>query len=290
MFERRASLLVQSSLFEVHDVRCRTSPSGYGAADRSGVAQIIAPRRGVFGVERRGEPFVIDAASVFIVHPDDECRVSHPGPDGDDCTVIVPPLHVIDEWVARSNGGVGRLRPVHQLAVCHITRALKDPHAAPLEVEESTVLLLSILARAFPVPEPTSRVLGPAQRLRVEQVRALLASAPAERWCLATVARAVDRSPFHLARQFRAATGETMSRYLLRLRLSMAIDRLAEGERDLSTLAVETGFAHHSHFSTRFRAVFGMTPTAVRETLTRGRIEWLRRVAEADGFSTGGEG
>jgi transcriptional regulator GlxA family with amidase domain len=51
---------------------------------------------------------------------------------------------------------------------------------------------------------------------------------------------------------------------------------MAEGERDLARLAVSTGFAHHSHFSLRFRSVFGLTPTEARDILTRPRLRELR--------------
>ena len=122
------------------------------------------------------------------------------------------------------------------------------------------------------------RRLGPGQRLRIERAQALLASAPTVRWDLAALGRALRCSPFHLARQFRTATGETISRYALRLRLGVALERLANGERDIAALAVETGFSHHSHFSARFRRVFGMTPSEAREILTRRRFEELRAV------------
>jgi AraC family transcriptional regulator len=83
----------------------------------------------------------------------------------------------------------------------------------------------------------------------------------------------VHSSPFHLARQFRAVTGESVSRYLLRLRLGLALDRLAAGETELGRLAVELGFAHHSHFSARFRSVFGTTPRQVRGKLASRRSD-----------------
>ena len=85
-------------------------------------------------------------------------------------------------------------------------------------------------------------------------------------------------SPFHLARQFRAATGETISRYLLRLRLGAAVERLAEGERDIAALAIDIGFAHHSHFSARFRMAFGITPTLARDMLTKRKLDEFRAV------------
>jgi AraC family transcriptional regulator len=112
--------------------------------------------------------------------------------------------------------------------------------------------------------------LGPAARRRVEDVRALLAARPGAAWRLDSVARAVHCSPFHLARQFRAATGETIARYLLRLRLAAALERLAAGETELARLAADVGFAHHSHLSARFRAAYGVTPSEARKMVTAG--------------------
>jgi len=90
-------------------------------------------------------------------------------------------------------------------------------------------------------------------------------------------------SPSHLARQFRTVTGESIAGYLLRLRLGLALDRLADGERNLAALAVELGFAHHSHFSARFRAAFGVAPSTFRSSLTAGRLAQLRTIVTAPG-------
>ncbi len=70
-------------------------------------------------------------------------------------------------------------------------------------------------------------------------------------------------------------------RYLVRLRLGEALDRLAQGERDLATLATDLGFAHHSHFTASFRTTYGTTPAAVRDCLTRARLGELRTILTA---------
>ena len=78
------------------------------------------------------------------------------------------------------------------------------------------------------------------------------------------------------------ASGETISGYLLRLRLAAALHRIAEGERNLARLAVELGFSHHSHFSARFRSVFGCTPVHARGALTASRLRDLSTILTAD--------
>jgi AraC family transcriptional regulator len=67
----------------------------------------------------------------------------------------------------------------------------------------------------------------------------------------------------------------TISGYVLRLRLAIAIQRLAEGESNLMKLACDLGFAHHSHFSARFRSVFEQTPSQVRGALMAGAMREL---------------
>jgi AraC-like DNA-binding protein len=169
------------------------------------------------------------------------------------------------------------MKPEVHLAVCFMTRALYDRTLEQFEAEEAALLLLATIARAVANANPQStKAIGRSQRVRIEHVRALLAGSPTARWSLDSIARTVNCSPFHLARQFRAVTGETISRYVLRLRLDLALAQIAGGERDLSAVAFDTGFAHHSHFSARFHASFGITPSEARDALTKPRLEQLR--------------
>lgn len=278
MAEHQSSrVLLDSPLVRIFSVICRAPRSGYGSVELNGVAQIGLPRRGVFVVERRGEPVVVDTNTALLLGRDDEYRVSHPTSGGDEGTVLVVPPHLLEDAIGGVAGRVGSLRPRDRLAVCLVTRVLAEREPDQLEAEDVSLLLLSSLSAAFshPMAENGCR-LGPAQRVRIEQARALLASSPTTRWDLDRLGRALRCSPFHLARQFRAATGETISRYILRLRLGIAIERLAGGERDIAALAVETGFTHHSHFSARFRTAFGITPAQAREMLTKHKLDELR--------------
>src|SRR6266487_4710337 len=271
-------LLLESPLARVYDVVCRTPRSGYGALMLNAVPQSCLPRRGVYLIERRGQTTVVDTNTALMLGPDDEYRVAHPTGDGDEGTVLALPLDLVEDAVGGVEGRVGNLGPRDHLAVCVVDRALRDAGADQLEAEEAMLLLLGLLSRAFADTGNDHRTLGPGQRLRIERARALLASAPTDRWDLGALGRALRCSPFHLARQFRAATGETISRYALRLRLAVALERLAKGERDIAALAVDTGFSHHSHFSARFRSAYGITPTEAREILTQRKLAELRVV------------
>lgn len=236
--------LVSGPLVRVADVTCCAPRGGCGSEERSELPEVVVPRRGVFTVHRGRRAVTADPLTAVVLHGD--YRVSHPGEHGDRCTVLAftPELHEEALGEARILRGGRRMS---------VTLASDQ-----LEVEEQALHLLAELADAPPLQA------GP----RVEEVRELLAVRPAHRWTLTEIGRAVHTSPYHLARQFRAATGETIARYLLGLRLALALDRLQEGEDDLARLAVELGFASHSHLSERFRHAYGRTPSQVRKILT----------------------
>jgi AraC-like DNA-binding protein len=176
----------------------------------------------------------------------------------------------------------GTIHAATQLSIHGLTHILITGTADQLEGEEHAGFVLDALARDFrSFPASGWPLVSESHKRRVEEVRALLAGQPTKPWHLESIARTVYCSPFHLARQFRAVTGESIARYLLRLRLALALDSLVQGETDLSRLALELGFAHHSHFSARFKSVFGETPTAVRNTLTHQRLEQMSKIVTA---------
>ena len=70
-------------------------------------------------------------------------------------------------------------------------------------------------------------------------------------------------SPFHLARVFRRESGLTIHAYVHQLRLRTALERVMDRE-DLSRVAVDLGYATHSHFTASFRRSFGVPPSSLR--------------------------
>ncbi|MDQ3871247.1 MAG: AraC family transcriptional regulator [Chloroflexota bacterium] len=280
MPDRRSTLSFETSLVRVFEVDCRAPRSAFGHAEWAAVTQIVLPRRGAFVVEQGGDTMVAHAATAVVLPVDGEYRVSHPVTGGDVCTVLVFIPALLEEALGRDTRRHGPLRPRTQLGLRLLVSSLAT--ADGLEAEEASLLLLHAVSRDLAESSVRGQRLGRLPRARVEQVRALLATRPAAQWRLQTVAHAVDCSPFHLARQFRTATGESISRYLVRLRLAVALERIADGEHNLTSLALDLGFAHHSHFSARFRDVFGMTPSRARETLARRRLDEMRTIVIAD--------
>jgi AraC family transcriptional regulator len=269
-------------LITIRDVCCREPLGGCGAEEYASAHQVVFTRSGVFlkhSPTSRNREYLADPLRALVFNKDEPFRVSHPSEGGDECTMFAFPPEVAREVVdavdPRAQDGPILFRvthaPVDTAATRHY-RALRDlarMSAQAIRVEEEGLVLLADVLRAglvtFSAPAAVSR--EATKRLRrelVERTREALACAPSERWTLKRLARHVHSSPFHLTRVFRQHTGMPAHRFLLQLRLLLALERLEEGERNLTSLALSFGFSSHSHFTNAFTETFGISPSAYR--------------------------
>ena len=281
MSDQHPELIFQSPLVQVFDVTCHAPQSGWSDEECCSSNQVVVPRRGVFQMHHRAMSIVADPNTALVLRMGDTYQFSHPVEGGHQCTVLVFRREVLEAALGSVETRYGTIHAATQLSIHALTYLIALGVADPLQEEENALYVLNALAGAFRSSSLSWSSASESHKRRVEKVRALLATQPTEPWRMESIARAVYCSPFHLARQFRAITGESIARYLLRLRLALALDFIAQGETDLARLAVELGFTHHSHFSARFKSVFGITPTAVRNTLTHRHIQKMSKILTA---------
>jgi AraC-like DNA-binding protein len=140
-----------------------------------------------------------------------------------------------------------------------------------LAVEEEALGLLerfvAIAAAAAPAAVPDA--LGAGQRDLVDRLQAILGLRFHEDLSLAALAAEVGCSPFYLARLFRRATGSSIHAFRVDLRLRRSLELVAGSGRDLAAVALDLGFGSHSHFTSVFRAAYGITPSELRRTAPR---------------------
>jgi AraC family transcriptional regulator len=147
--------------------------------------------------------------------------------------------------------------------------ASESAAADPLELEERVVELLDrVLTLAYDgQPRRAHGPRLPSAAALADAAKAWLAPRVTHHLALASIARAIDCSVFHLCRSFRRATGLTLHAYRDEVRLRLALERLEHGERDLSRLALDLGYSSHSHFTAAFRQSFGTPPSNARKLL-----------------------
>ena len=77
-------------------------------------------------------------------------------------------------------------------------------------------------------------------------------------------ADAAFMSPSHFSRYFKHHLGQSFTQVLNQMRVDKAADMLANSQRDLKIIALETGFPDQSYFTKVFRRYRGMTPAEFR--------------------------
>lgn len=112
---------------------------------------------------------------------------------------------------------------------------------------------------------------------RVQRAVAFIEDHLDEPVTLDQIAAAAGVSRFALHRMFRASVGESLKRYVLKRRLTVAAEALAQTERGILRIALEAGFRSQEAFTRAFRAQFDVTPGRYRRDPASRRRPGLPR-------------
>ena len=133
----------------------------------------------------------------------------------------------------------------------------------PLAIEETVLLLLDrVIGNAAAGPDAKRRAL-------VHETECFLAAHFDQPLSLVEIAAHAGASVYHLCRTFREDTGLALHQYLNQLRIRHGLGAVRDSAAPLSSIAVDLGFAHHSHFTSAFRRGFGVTPSELRPSARR---------------------
>ena len=139
------------------------------------------------------------------------------------------------------------------------------------------------LTSKWPIYNPASEVIGsmgisrhlnrsesktlPFQELRapIDYIREHFASDIS----VTDLAKASNLSVSALERRFRKHLNKTPHQYLNEIRLGHGRSLLINTDKAIGTIALETGFADHSHFTRSYKKHFGVTPKTQRAAEAR---------------------
>jgi AraC-like DNA-binding protein len=229
------------------------------------VAHIVFPVTPVWIATQGREQVLAGPNHAMFFNPGDVFRRSRFNGHGDRNHFMVVGEDTLEEWLrdTRFPDQIGKLLPRPYLTARAIGRALAEG-ADGLTVEEQLLRLgHSTVTGAFRLDEKAAR--RRRQPPMVEDAKAVLSARFTERLTLEELGRAVNVSPFHLARSFRRQTGYTLHEYRTHLRLRAALERLAAGDEDVAVIARAVGFSSHSHLTASFHRAFGVPPSCVRK-------------------------
>jgi AraC family transcriptional regulator len=279
--------LYHGPLFELGHVVCRPTPEVRTEVEYPSLNVLALPTAGVFALHHgpRRQVVATPNHAVFIASGS-PCRVSFPGNVGDECLVMRVSSEGLSRLVPEAMSGEGfepsvlashvTLPPAAILARGLLWRHFAGGAADPLLVEEVGMGLLDT-------------ALGAVRRLRrgeghsrhVRRVKEAISASPERKWTLGELSDVAGVSAYHLAHVFNKEVGTSVYRYAVRQRLARALNAVLDSNLDLTSIALDTGFASHSHFTARFHAFFGLTPEALRRSARSASAAELRKIVTA---------
>lgn len=259
---------------------------------------VVFPGTSVFISNAGDDPVVTTPNQVMLYNRNQSYRRAVRDPRGDHCTFFMVTPELLSE-VARVDGASSQSRPngfhfpkTHgpvsapvYLVQRLVARSLRRSQPADrLRVEEAIYCVIGRAVTDALGPRPgVSPARARTERVHariVEEVKALLSDRFGENLFLDDISAAVMTSPFHLARIFRTRTGYALHEFRNHLRLRRSLDLIFEPATSLASVAMDLGYASHSHFTDSFRRVFGISPSRVRglaaahgSAMLRGELE-----------------
>lgn len=269
--------LLTTPALAVGEFRCPPGDASWGETNVIGDrAHVVFPRRSVVIRHLGREPVLATPNHAMLYNAEQAYRRQLHSDRGDESVFVELPHESLERLAADGApmlDGDTRIRVTHvptdrrtYLLQHLLVRHLQARPADLLGAEEAaTRLALATLAGPPPRRTAARERTATAHRQLAEAAKTELAADPAAKTSLGELAARLHTSAFHLARVFRAETGFSLAGFRQALRLRAALERLPLSERDLTTLALELGFASHSHFTASFTREYGVAPSAVRD-------------------------
>jgi AraC-like DNA-binding protein len=282
----RRKVLFESERLQIGFFAATNVSDQCGDVERQDRNLVVLPLAGLFAKhEAPGRQAIGSPSHAVFFAADAPYRLSFPGGKGDRAIILRFDGALAEEHIearehrgAASNGLLGAEALTMRSLLC--TR-LKEGDGDALEIETRGLNLLTMSLQAM---RPRQAFRRESSEVRwvgaIARVTEAVAAAPAKRWSIGDLAAIARQSPYHLCRVFRERTGVSVYDYVLRERLAASLDAVLDGE-DLTAVALDFGFASHSHFTARFRAFFGITPATLRRRMTADRIAEWRKIMTA---------
>ena len=259
-------LLHRSELGKVELVRCSGEHGSAGRREFATHLHFTLPLSGCFVWHADREDVFADPTTLLCTHAGDSFRMSHPH-GGDQSIVLSPSPQLIDHLTERFGSSVFeqrrrmRIAPARAQWIAH-TFYLDLLHEADRHPREGADECLLRFFEDIVAGDDAQRTLRDEALVR----RALdyVHDTPETRLTLQHIANALQVRAPYLTHAFARHTGQPLYRYVMSLKLSRALFRIAAGDEDLTRIALDLGFSSHSHLSAAFKARYGRPPSTAR--------------------------
>jgi AraC-like DNA-binding protein len=254
----------------VVDHDCRKPAGSRGSYEYGIDYGLVLVRRGGYRREVNGRGASLGPTDAFFERPFVEQRIEHHRDTGDRCTslwlsesavcALAGDAAVPDEPITTTPS----IDLQHRELVAALRRGIDR-----FEVDERLARLVGAVAEcAIPGRFTARRSTTRRNHHRVVQhAREAVVADPAD-VDFGELAQTLGHTRFHLSRVFSRVAGMTLSQFRNRVRVAIALERLAEGDDNLAVIAADLGFVDQSHLSRVVRTHTGERLSELRHRLT----------------------
>ncbi|WP_278069448.1 helix-turn-helix domain-containing protein [Brevundimonas sanguinis] len=192
---------------------------------------------------------------------------------------VTVPGDKVKEFTDRGGFGSGQSlrhtadQPFYDPLISHLAyrmwSVLGDPMENAVAFNTHAIAILMSVVYAENVETPTRPKTGDRRNAlapwRLKQVTALMTDRLSQGLTVDEMADSVELSTDHFLRSFATATGRTPHQCLTEMRMEKAKQLLRGTELPAAEIALELGYSSPAHFSSRFRQIVGISPSAWRK-------------------------
>lgn len=263
--DNTVATLHRSELGKVELVRCNGEHRSARRREFATHLHFTLPLSGCFVWHADREDVFADPTTLLCTHAGDSFRMSHPH-GGDQSIVLSPSPQLIDYLTERFGPAAFDQRRRMRIAPARAQWIAHTFHFDLLHTQDAAAAdecLLQFFENIV-ADDDAQRTLRDEALAR--RVLDYVHDTPETRLTLQHIANALQVRAPYLTHAFARHTGQPLYRYVMSLKLTRALFRIAAGDEDLTRIALDLGFSSHSHLSAAFKARYGRPPSTARRT------------------------
>ena len=268
------TILFDNDILQIRHVVCNPLERGCTEVEESSSNVMVLPVKGSFMQHfLDGKRIIAEPSQALFFSTGRPFRISHSIAEMDECLAFQFSTEMWNELLqtivdSESMTGLEAHCLLSSNAIAERSLMFKKLTlgiADDIEMVERSFSLVSSALRSLRKKKVEKRPSRQRRRLQqIETVQIALLKAPGKKLSLSVLADSVSMSPFHLTRIFHQQVGTPLHQYHLRVRIAGAINSLLDTNTELTQIALEYGFSSHSHFTSVFHKMIGMTPDEFR--------------------------
>ena len=156
---------------------------------------------------------------------------------------------------------------MHQLGLALKTALQADPVDSQIYAESLSIALAAHLVQYYATRKQLLQIINDTPQTNIQQAIDYIHAHLTQDLSLDGIAKTVGISQYHFSRLFKQSTGTTLWQYVVRQRIQLAKQLLAQSGQSIVEVSDRLGFSSQGQFANFFRKHTGVTPTQYRQKL-----------------------